>query len=117
MQIQKDISDERKLAPNSDISEKQHQLPQSQEKTPIATLHFSTDHLTTLQICVLVGFVISALMTWVLWANGVFFELPHAITERLPRPVVMLAILWLHYIPLLLLPNRDGRRCCVEGCE
>lgn len=69
-------------------------------------MRLTTEHLSTPELCILVSSVLSGLLTWVIWADGTFFYLSPTVKELLPRPLVMLAIFWLHWIPLLFLPDR-----------
>lgn len=63
------------------------------DEQPQAILRFSTKHLTPLRSCVLLSLVVSSLVTWLLWADGTFFQLSQSVTELLPRPQVNVSIL------------------------
>lgn len=75
--------------------------PTSQHTT--TNIQFSTAHLSTPKFCLLVSIFATGLVTWTLWVDGTFFHLPSAVNDVLPRPMVMLAFLWLQWIGFAIL--------------
>jgi hypothetical protein len=52
----------------------------------------------------------AGILTFFIWTDGCFFRIPVSIVTFLPGPLTMLAIFWLHIIPIVLVAKRDGER-------
>jgi hypothetical protein len=72
--------------------------PDSTSQHKHSNIQWSTTHLSTLKICLSFSIFVTGLVTWMLWVDGTFFHLPGAVKNVLPRPMVMLAFLWLQWI-------------------
>jgi hypothetical protein len=59
--------------------------------------------------------IASGISTGYIWTDGCFCGITEPIAAFLPRPLPMLAILWLHVLLIILIADRDGKRLRAAG--
>jgi hypothetical protein len=63
---------------------------------------------STAMVTTSISTIAAGVLTFFIWTDGCFFEIPMSSTAFLPGPLTMLAIFWLHIVPVILVAKRDG---------
>jgi hypothetical protein len=56
-----------------------------------------------------ISFITSGLMVFYVWTDACFTGIPETVAAVLPGPLPILAIFWLHMVPVALVARRDGK--------